>query len=90
MMIRTVPVVLFAISAGLAFAEGDAEAGGAIFESKCGSCHYEDDFSGKSAQEVLAQINEQAAPGAKHMFKLSRLTEQEMADIAAFFDSKGD
>ena len=90
MMKRIVPVMVLAMSAGLAFAEGDAEAGSAVFENTCGGCHYEDDFSGKSAQEILGQIKEQAAPGAGHMFDMSTLSEQEMANVAAFLASQGD
>jgi cytochrome c553 len=79
-----------AIPAGFAFAQGDAGAGKEIFERDCGSCHYEDDFSGKSAQDILGLVKEQAAPDAGHMFDMSTLSEKDMADIAAFFASKGD
>jgi cytochrome c553 len=76
-----------ALAVGDVNAAGEAEAGSAIFDDNCGSCHYEDDFAGKSSEEILGMIKAQAAPDSKHKADLSSLGEEEMADIAAFFAS---
>jgi mono/diheme cytochrome c family protein len=85
-----VMIAVLTLPAGAAIAGGDAEAGKAIFEGNCGSCHYEDDFAGKSSADILSLIKTQAAPDSKHKGDLSALGETEMADVAAFLASFGD
>ena len=68
-------------------ADQQVDAGEAVFERTCSKCHYEDDFAGKTRQDILGLIEQMAAPGSGHKFDLSGLSEGEMADLAAYFAS---
>lgn len=78
-------VILF--QAGTARAAEEVTGGRTIFENTCSECHYEDDFAGRSQAEILTEITQLATGERKHKIDLSKLSENEMADIAAFFAS---
>lgn len=59
----------------------------ALFERHCAECHYEDDFAGRSSEDILGLIKQMAAPGSGHKFDLAGLDENELADVAAFLAS---
>ena len=73
--------------AGISWADDAVDAGRATFDRICTECHYEDDFSGSSRQEILARIQQVAAGEAEHEVDLSVLSNEEMADLADFFAS---
>jgi cytochrome c553 len=68
-------------------ADQQVDAGEAVFERTCSKCHYEDDFAGKTREDILGLIRQMAAPGSGHKFDLGDLSEGEMADLAAYFAS---
>jgi len=78
-------VILF--QAGTVRAGEEVTGGRTLFESTCSECHYEDDFAGKSQAEILNEIKQFATVERKHKIDLSKLSENEMADVAAFFAS---
>jgi cytochrome c553 len=86
-------ITLIATAAALALfghavqADQQVEAGKAMFERICSQCHYEDDFAGKTSQDILDLIKQMAAPGSEHKFNLGGLSEGEMAELAAYFAS---
>ena len=73
--------------AGMPRADEAVSAGKATFERVCEACHYEDDFAGKSRQDILGLIEEVAAGEVEHKADLSELSKEEMADLADFFAS---
>lgn len=78
--------LLFA--AGTAHAGGDTEAGAALFESVCGECHYEDDFSGESAADIAAMIKPIVDGEEEHDEDISKLSADDIANLAAYFASQ--
>lgn len=66
---------------------GDAEAGKATFEAKCGECHYEDDFAGESAEDITAMIKSVTGGEVEHKGDASGLSDDDVANIAAFWAS---
>jgi mono/diheme cytochrome c family protein len=84
-------LIAFAVAsyfvAGMSWADDAVDAGRATFDRICTECHYEDDFSGRSRQEILARIQQVAAGEAEHEVDLSVLSNEEMADLADFFAS---
>jgi mono/diheme cytochrome c family protein len=84
-------VTLLAVGAG-AFARaggaGDAQAGKAIVGANCGACHdgMMSMWQGKSAADIDGLIHQVAAGQAPHPKKLE-LTDQQMADVAAYWAS---
>jgi cytochrome c553 len=75
------PLMFFGTAA---YAGGDAEAGKAVYNDQgCADCHYEDDFAGIPADEIKGMIT-----GAEdHDPDMSGLTEEEVANLAAYFAS---
>jgi hypothetical protein len=68
-------------------AEEPASAGRATFERVCEECHYQDDFAGKSRQEILSLIEQVSAGGIEHELDLSGLSEGEKTGLAEFYAS---
>ena len=73
--------------AGMARADEPVIAGRATFERICGECHYEDDFAGKTGEEILGLIEQVSGGTIEHELDLSGLSKGEMADLAAFYAS---
>jgi cytochrome c553 len=76
------------LAAGSAQAGGDAAAGQAVFEAACAECHYEDDYSGKSEEEILAMNKAILAGETEHEEPLDGLSEADIANVSAFFASQ--
>ncbi|WP_405232620.1 c-type cytochrome [Lentisalinibacter salinarum] len=77
------PLMFFGTAA---YAGGDAEAGKAVFNDQgCADCHYEDDFAGIPKDEIKTMITEAAA--GDHDPDLSVLSEEDIANVAAYFAS---
>ena len=75
------------IAAGISRAEQPVSGGRATFERICGECHYEDDFAGKTREEILGLIEQVSGGAIEHERDLSGLSKGEMADLAAFYAS---
>lgn len=78
---------VLAMSGHAAQAEGDVAAGKAIFDRICAECHYDNDFAGRSSEDILGLIKQMAALGSQHKFDLNGLDERELTDVAAFLAS---
>lgn len=72
---------------GTAFAGGDVAAGKAKTEEVCSACHAKEDWAGKDAATLEAAIKDVVAGKTKHKKKLT-LTDEEIANIAAYWSSK--
>lgn len=69
-----------------AAAAGDPAAGEAIYEAQCADCHEPDDFEGESAEDIAALISsEDTASIHKKKADMSKLSAEDVANIAAFF-----
>ena len=67
-----------------AWAGGDVEAGKAVYdEEACADCHYEDDFAGIPEAEIKTMITE----ATDHDPDMSYLSEEQVANLAAYFAS---
>lgn len=64
---------------------GDAAKGKATFDEVCSDCHEAADFKGQSAADIEAKIKDVVSGKTKHKKKDMKLTDAEMADVAAFF-----
>lgn len=71
-----------------ALAEGDAEAGKATFEETCEQCHYADDYAEEAESVIKAMILAIMNGEVRHRASLSVLTEEDAANLAAFFAGK--
>lgn len=76
------------IASASAQAGGDAEAGAATFENVCSECHYEDDFTGESAEDIAGMIKAVVAGETEHDEDLSSLSAEDIANVAAYFASQ--
>ena len=77
------PLMFFGTAA---YAGGDAEAGKAVYNDQgCADCHYEDDFAGIPKDEIKTMIADAAA--GDHDPDLSGLSEEDIANVAAYFAS---
>ena len=65
----------------------DAAAGQAKAEAVCSECHEKADWADQDAAAIQAKIKGVVAGTTKHAKKLT-LTDQEMADIAAYWAGK--
>lgn len=68
-------------------AAGDAAAGKAKVDAVCSKCHEKEDWADQDAAAIQAKIKGVVDGTTKHKEKL-KLTEQEQADIAAYWSSK--
>ncbi|MGD8976750.1 MAG: c-type cytochrome [Gammaproteobacteria bacterium] len=67
-------------------AAGDPAAGEAIYDEQCADCHEPDDFEGESAADIAALISsEDTASVHKKKADISKLSAEDVANIAAFF-----
>lgn len=71
-----------------AWAGGDVDAGKAAFESNgCADCHYEDDFAGVAKADIKGMLKAVAAGEVEHDADLSGLSDEDVANLAAYFAS---
>jgi mono/diheme cytochrome c family protein len=70
-----------------ALAGGDSGAGEVVFEEKCGECHYEDDFSGKSEADILAMVQSVVSGETEHEEGPPEINDAEMVNVSAYFAS---
>ena len=66
---------------------GDAAAGKAKHDEVCSACHEKGDWAGKDAAALEAQIKDVVSGKTKHK-KAIKLTDAEVADVAAYWSSK--
>ena len=91
MKIRTLVVAGVAATGLVGFgsaAMADAAAGKATFDSICAECHEAEDFAGEDLKAHTATIKEIVAGQKKHK-KALKLTDQQVADVAAYMVSGG-
>jgi cytochrome c553 len=69
-------------------AYADAAAGKAKFEAECADCHEAGDFAGEDAAALADSLKQISAGQMKHK-KAMKLSDQEVADLAAFMASGG-
>lgn len=69
-------------------AYADAAAGKATFTKICAECHEAGDFDGDDPQSISKQIKSIVAGTTKHKEPL-KLTDQEIADVAAYMAAGG-
>ncbi len=62
--------------------------GKATFDSICSDCHEADDFEGESVDELKETISQIVDGEIDHKKEL-KLSDQEIADMAAFYSSGG-
>ena len=79
--------MVFAAVSIPAFANGDAEAGKEQFEDQCERCHYEDDYAEEPEAVIQAKIQAIVDGETRHRGDFSDLTEEEVANLAAYFAS---
>lgn len=71
------------------FAAADDHAGGeAIYLDKCANCHFEDDFSGQSAEDIAAMIKGIKSGETKHGADLSGLSDEDIKKVAEYYASQ--
>lgn len=84
--------IVITLAAGLAGYSGgalaDAAAGKETFTDVCAECHETADFEGEDAKEVGDSIRKIVAGQMKHK-KALKLTDQQIADVAAFMVAGG-
>lgn len=84
--------LIITLSTGLAGYNGvalaDAAAGKAMFTDVCAECHETADFEGEDAKAVGDSIKKIVAGQMKHK-KALKLTDQQIADVAAFMVAGG-
>jgi len=66
---------------------GDAAAGKTKHDAVCSACHAKEDWAGKDAATLEAQIKDVVSGKTKHK-KAIKLTDAEAADVAAYWSSK--
>ena len=77
-----------ALACSPVLAGGDADAGQELFEAECARCHYEDDFVEEADSVVVAMIEAIISGETRHRSSLKGLTDEEVANLAAFFASQ--
>lgn len=83
-MLAAVPLMFFGTAA---YAGGDVEAGKAKFDEICSECHYEDDFAGETQEDMVGLVKSVVAGEVDHKKDLSGLSEEDIANVAAYFSS---
>ena len=81
----TASVSLMLIGAASAWAGGDAAAGKEIFANTCEECHFEDDFSGTSEEDMMAMIKAVLSGETEHEdqdLNEFGLSEEDLANVA--------
>lgn len=91
MKISRLVVIATAVTGLVGFgstAYADAAAGKATFTNVCAECHEAGDFDGEDPKEVATTIKSIVAGTTKHK-KALKLTDQEIADVAAYMAAGG-
>jgi len=86
----TAGIAFMLIGATSAWAGGDAEAGAKTFADNCEECHFEDDFSGESEEDIMAMIKAVLSGETEHEdqdLNEFDLSEQDLQNVAAFYAS---
>jgi mono/diheme cytochrome c family protein len=83
-----IPAALVALAGYGSLAHADAAAGKATFTSICSECHEVADFDGENPKDISATIKEIVAGQKKHK-KALKLTDQQIADVAAYMAAGG-
>lgn len=78
--------LLFAIGAS-APAYADLDSGKAKVAQQCAECHRPSDFNGESRAALEALIKDVVTGKVPHSKRLVRLSDQEIADVAAYWSS---
>ena len=63
--------------------------GKATYDAICAECHEADDFEGESADDLKEVISQIVNGEIDHKKDLSKLSDQEVADMAVFYASGG-
>ena len=63
--------------------------GKATYDAICSECHEADDFEGESADDLKEIISQIVNGEIDHKKDLSKLSDQEVADMAVFYASGG-
>ena len=84
----TVGIVCAGLAAFGAGALADAAAGKAAFARQCVECHNAGDFDGDDPAQLSATLKAMASGAQKHRRPIT-LTEQEIADVAAYMAAGG-
>lgn len=79
--------MLFIGAPALADDMGDDSPGASLHEEQCASCHFEDDFSGESADAIAAMIKSIRAGDTKHNPKLPDISDDDIKLLAEFYAS---
>jgi len=68
---------------------GDVAAGKAAFDANCGECHYEDDFSGESVEDIMGMINGVKSGEVEHKGseETAAVSDADLANIAVYWAS---
>ena len=85
---RILVAASFAMIASPALADGDSESGKATFEENCANCHYEDDFVDEADSVLKATLLAILNGEIRHRGGFRGLTEQDVADLAAFLEQQ--
>lgn len=78
-------VVTLAFVCTPALAGGDKAAGQEKFEDACERCHFEDDYADEAESVIKAMILAIISGETDHRASLSGFTEEDAANLAAFF-----
>ncbi len=78
---------LFIGAPALADDMGDDHPGAALYEENCANCHFEDDFSGESADAIAAMITAIKAGDTKHNPKID-IGDDDIKMLAEYFASQ--
>jgi hypothetical protein len=76
---------LFLTGSAIADEHGGGEA---LYQEQCANCHFEDDFSGESADAIAGMIKGIKAGDTKHNPKLSDLADEDIMKLAEYFASQ--
>ncbi|MGH2500803.1 MAG: c-type cytochrome [Candidatus Limnocylindria bacterium] len=76
------------VSLGSVSARADVAAGKARFNAACGECHDSADFENENPQALAATLRRIVSGELKHKKPL-QLSDQEIADIAAYMSTGG-
>jgi mono/diheme cytochrome c family protein len=76
------------VSLGSGLARADVAAGKARFNAACGACHDSADFENENPQALAATLRRIVSGELKHKKPL-QLSDQEIADIAAYMSTGG-
>ena len=83
-----ISAALVALAGYGSLAQADAAAGKATFEATCSECHEVGDFDGEDPKAVAATLKEIVAGTKKHK-KALKLTDAQIADVAAYMAAGG-